>query len=421
MKWTKQVTWTMAAFFAVVVLVGSAGCTVLGFEGTPAGQTPPEIAGVHPLDGSQTCPSPQVGVVLPLTDAMRRDGAFDRSTVQLTLDGNDVTGEAEVIGSMDYPQSRVSLLYTPATPLALGTHRAAFTFPLAGGRNSFEWTFTVANIPCPPAEGGAVGQPTGSGMAIGGSLPIFGTPQPSNLPSEIAGFHPLEGIQTCPSPQVGVDLRLTDAMRRDGAFDRSTVTLTLDGNDVTKEAGVRGSMDYPQSRVLLLYTPATPLVLGTHRAAFTFPSASGRSSVEWTFTVANIPCPPPQDEIVVYPGSGTPVTPGALADIAIVHPPEGSQVCPRPQIQVDLHLTDAMRRDGVFDRSTVTLTLDGNDVTQQAEVLGTMTYPQSQVSLSYTPTTALATGTHQAAITYPSTTGRKTHAWTFTVANITCP
>jgi hypothetical protein len=149
MKVTMQVTWTMAAFFAVVVLVGLVGCTVLGFEGTPAGQTPPEIAGVRPPEGSQVCPTPQVGVDLNLTDAMRKAGSFDLSTVKLTLDGKDVTQEAQVLSSMNYPPSRASLSYTPTTALALGTHRAAITFPSASGRSTIEWTFTVANVSCP--------------------------------------------------------------------------------------------------------------------------------------------------------------------------------------------------------------------------------------------------------------------------------
>jgi hypothetical protein len=113
MKVTMQVTWTMAAFFAVVVLVGSVGCTVLGFEGTPAGQTPPEIAGIHPLDGSQVCPRPQIGVDLFLTDAMRQAGSFDLSTVTLTLDGKDVTQDAQVLLSMTPPRR-------PASPITTG-------------------------------------------------------------------------------------------------------------------------------------------------------------------------------------------------------------------------------------------------------------------------------------------------------------
>jgi hypothetical protein len=150
----------MEAFVAVVVLVGLAGCADAQFEGDavtkpPSANTPvspnlsPEIAGIHPTEASQACPQPQVGVDVRLTDAMRRNGTFDPSTVTLVLDGNDVTQKAKVLGTLEYPQGRITLLYTPATPLALGAHRVAFTYPAATGRKSYEWTFTVANIACP--------------------------------------------------------------------------------------------------------------------------------------------------------------------------------------------------------------------------------------------------------------------------------
>ncbi len=181
MNATMQVNWSMTAFFAVMVLVGLVGCTTSGIEGalpegnsqdidgpvgqpqTPGGvvgggpQTnetlqpnlPPEITRFRPPEGSQACPTPQVGVDLLLTDAMRKNGAFDLSTVVLMLDGKDVTQAAQVLGSMTYPQNRASLSYIPTIALALGTHKAAFTYPSASGRSTHEWTFTVANIPCP--------------------------------------------------------------------------------------------------------------------------------------------------------------------------------------------------------------------------------------------------------------------------------
>jgi hypothetical protein len=429
-----KITGIMDAFIAVVAVVVLTGCTGTNFEGAavvqpPLAQTPmlsnlpPEIIGIYPQRESQACLRPQVGVDLRPTDAMRRSGAFDLSTVILTLDGNDVTQKAAVRGTFDYPQSRVSLLYIPAAPLAAGTHRAQFTFPSASDRVTTEWAFTIADIACPPNEGSPIGQPPGQeppGMSVGGQPPLAQTPTPSNLPPEIIGMSPQRESQVCPSPQVGVNLRLTDAMRRNGTFDSATVTLTLDGNDVTQKAKVRATTDLPQSRVSLLYTPAAPLAAGTHRAAFTFPS-SGRVTVEWTFTVANISCPSPDDEPVGFSSmDGTPLPPSMLSEIANVRPPEGSQVCPRPQISLDLHLTDRMRKNGVFDPSTVTLAVDGVDVTQMAKVLGTMDFPQSRVTFTYTPST-LSLGTHRAALTYPSASDRKTHTWTFTVANIPCP
>jgi hypothetical protein len=180
MKVTTQVIWSMATFFAVIVLVGSLGCTATGVAGAPPGGTsqpnngavgqpqtpglfvgsgpqtnatpqpnlPPEIARFIPPEGIQACPTPRVGVDLRLTDAMLKNGAFDLSTVVLILDDKDVTQEAQVITTMNYPQDRVSLFYIPKVALALGTHQASFTYPSASGHSTLNWTFVVANIPC---------------------------------------------------------------------------------------------------------------------------------------------------------------------------------------------------------------------------------------------------------------------------------
>jgi hypothetical protein len=81
---------------------------------------------------------------------MRSDGTFNPSTVMLEVDGVDVTSQARVVGTLTYPQSRVSLSYIPSTPMALGTRWAAITFPSANGqRTTYRWTFIVADIPCP--------------------------------------------------------------------------------------------------------------------------------------------------------------------------------------------------------------------------------------------------------------------------------
>jgi len=124
----------------------------------------------------------------------------------------------------------------------------------------------------------------------------------------------------------------------------------------------------------------------------------------------------------VPPAAGSAPSPTAPREIAGVYPQEGSRVCPLPRISVELHVTDGMRSGGTFNPSTVTLTVDGVDVTSQARVVGTLTYPQSRVSLVYLPSTPLATGTHWTAIAYPAANGRRTtFRWTFAVADIPCP
>src|SRR5574341_1532851 len=184
MKIVVKATWVMAAFFAAALLMGLAGCAPAGVEGGnstgagaagptqaagPSGQPtnslshpigimktpgvlspnlPPEIAGLHPLEQTQACLHPQIGVDLVLTDAMRKNGSFDLSTITLTLDGNDVTREATVVESLSSPHDRVSVLYTPTTDLTMGSHHVTILIPSASGPENFEWIFVVADIPC---------------------------------------------------------------------------------------------------------------------------------------------------------------------------------------------------------------------------------------------------------------------------------
>lgn len=112
----------------------------------------------------------------------------------------------------------------------------------------------------------------------------------SQRPQEITKVYPDEDAgHVGPTPEVGVDLVLNPAMRKDGEFDVSTVVLTLDGRDVTARAIGRGTMDYPQGRVTLLYTPEDKLSEGKHEAALTLPSEQGRTTYRWSFTVTAHP------------------------------------------------------------------------------------------------------------------------------------
>jgi len=117
---------------------------------SPSPTGPREIAGIYPQEGSRVCPLPRISVELHVTDGMRSGGTFNPSTVTLTVDGVDVTSQARMLGTLTYPQSRVSLVYLPSTPLATGTHWTAIAYPAANGRRTtFRWTFAVADIPCP--------------------------------------------------------------------------------------------------------------------------------------------------------------------------------------------------------------------------------------------------------------------------------
>jgi hypothetical protein len=107
--------------------------------------------------------------------------------------------------------------------------------------------------------------------------------------------------------------------------------------------------------------------------------------------------------------------------VARVIPAHGSQVCPTPDVGVDLLLTNYLRKSGSFDPWTITLKLDGVEVTGSASSLQTMSSPASLAHVSYTPDTDLGTGLHQAELTYATASGPQTLQWNFTVAAIACP
>lgn len=147
-----------AVLLMLILFAGKDGPLVRKFDGPPENsapatqhaqsQRPQEITKVYPdEDAGHVGPTPEVGVDLVLNPAMRKNGEFDVSTVVLTLDGRDVTERAIGRGTMDYPQGRVTLLYTPEDPLSEGMHEAALTLPSEQGRTTYRWSFTVTAHP----------------------------------------------------------------------------------------------------------------------------------------------------------------------------------------------------------------------------------------------------------------------------------
>lgn len=131
----------MQLLAAIVLVVMSAAVA------TPAA-LPPEVTGVLPPPEGRVCRTPEVSVNLRLTDAMRRYGSLDLTLVTLRLDGKDVTASAKASGTKDLPQSMATITYTPPAPLAVGWHRASFTFPSSKGHVTYDWKFQVAEIAC---------------------------------------------------------------------------------------------------------------------------------------------------------------------------------------------------------------------------------------------------------------------------------
>lgn len=109
--------------------------------------------------------------------------------------------------------------------------------------------------------------------------------------------------------------------------------------------------------------------------------------------------------------------PGAPV-IVQLYPPDGNQVCPRPP--VGAYFLNVVPPGRAFDPSTITLTLDGADVTSSAEIIRPITSPTGSATVLFTPSSDLALGNHQAIAAYNSALGTTSRLWQFTVANIAC-
>jgi hypothetical protein len=204
---------------------------------------------------------------LSIAALLPQAGALLAGDLRLSLDAMDVTSQATVRESPTSPPSSATISYTPDGDLPIGAHQATVAYP-AGKLKPFTWSFTVVDMPCanelPPSVGS------------------------SNPGSAIAAVYPADGSTACRRPQIGADVFPTGQMRKGGAFDPSTVTLSLDGKVVAPQA-VRETMTYPSSRATILYAPDADLALGDHHATLVYPS-SGTLSRTWTFTVADIAC-----------------------------------------------------------------------------------------------------------------------------------
>jgi predicted outer membrane repeat protein len=109
-------------------------------------------------------------------------------------------------------------------------------------------------------------------------------------PSEIGRLEPAAGNQVCLSPELRIDLYLTDLLRTNGAFDPTVVTLSLDGADVIDSAEILQSSASPASHASIRYTPGSELTPGAHSAEFTFPTAGGPYTLQWAFLAADMTC-----------------------------------------------------------------------------------------------------------------------------------
>jgi methionine-rich copper-binding protein CopC len=160
-----------------------------------------------------------------------------------------------------------------------------------------------------------------------------------------------------------------------GAINPSNVTLTLDGTNVTAQASVTATG--------ISYTPITNLTEGAHTATLKVVDAAGNpSEATWSFTV-DTQAPTVSNQA---PANGATVPTTPIAAISAQFSDTGSGI----------------------DPSKVTLTVDGTNVTAQATI--------SSVGVTYTPSTALGSGTHNVNLSVTDKAGNTAQAnWSFTV------
>jgi hypothetical protein len=196
--------------------------------------------------------------------------AFVVGILAPTVSGNVGVGGATLSYSMGAPQSTiadVTGMYSFAVPYNWsGTVTPSKT----------NYAFSPASRPYPNVTSDQTGQDYIATLV---------------LPMPIERVSPAFGAEVCETPEVGVDLLLTNSLRTNGSFDPSKITLKLDGTDVTGSASSLQTMTSPASLGSVFYTPLTVLALGVHEVELTYATASGPLTLQWSFTVAAIPCP----------------------------------------------------------------------------------------------------------------------------------
>jgi len=155
---------------------------------------------VIPDDGSQACVTDPVGASFLLNDAMRTDARFDPSTIAFVLDGADITGQSQIAGADDSPQSSATVWYQPADPLDAGAHQASITILDDDGQaETYGWSFTADS--CEGGNGESTPPSGVSGPPLSDQPPAQpqGTPLTGAPPALPSG--PAPAIPGSPQPQ----------------------------------------------------------------------------------------------------------------------------------------------------------------------------------------------------------------------------
>jgi hypothetical protein len=100
---------------------------------------PPQVWKVSPPDKSTHTSVPIIRAELDFTAGE----AVEPSSLQIFVDGVDVTSQAQIGGSRDWPPSYLHISYTPKD-FRQGSHCAEIRFRTKKGRtNSYQWSFSI--------------------------------------------------------------------------------------------------------------------------------------------------------------------------------------------------------------------------------------------------------------------------------------
>jgi hypothetical protein len=380
-----------------------------------AGGSAPVIAATGP-QGVTTTTAPFI------TAAYRDDAGVATARVRLSVDGVDVTPASQITAT--------ALSYA-ATGLAQGPHTAVLTVPdNAGNTTTASWAFTIDSIApeisAPlPAAGSTVapGVPiaarfadTGVGLDIGGirllidgqdvteratvaadgitytpPQPLAGgahsvqltVPDTAGNVAQTQWAFAVDAAAPAPSnlqPAQGAELAanavptVAASYANDGVgMDVARIRLLVDGQDVTAQAQVTATG--------ITWRPAAPLAEGAHVVRLVLVKRNGLTSdTSWSFTTRT--------------------------------PPEITAMAPRDVVlNANASVTVTAQYSDVgagVDADKVTLTLDGVDVSEDADI--------TPNALSWVPDAPLPQGIHVLVLTVTDKAGNSTaQSWRFTL------
>jgi len=362
---------------------GSGNGTV-GLLGAPD-TSPPVVDSVTPENG-EVVPSLQPEITVTFSD----DGTMNYGSIHLFVDGQDVTGNAQINTS--------SISYLPPTDLAVGVHSVMFqAMDSAGYTVTKSWAFQATN----PYTDTIAQAPTNLF-----STPLGPTIDWQNLPSAPAGFKTGAPNIVVNYPQNGASIVNTPIVMVKGTTDPSAV-VSIDGQRIIVASD--GT-----------FTGPATLQMGVNVIRVTATNASGMTS-EQDVTVYYNQDQSQVPQVGFTSGDGasqeatfTPVaeqTGGAGAGFAATGPVIVNPVPGNGTTVTTEHPTIAFSFAAAagIDYNQVLLSVDGQDVTGLSHL--------TQNSISYTPQAALAEGAHSVMLVVTDKAGNQTQAdMNFTVA-----